>query len=108
MEARGHRLKGVRLDSGDLLRLSREVRSILDAAGLTYVQIFASGDLDEFKIGELTRQNAPIDGFGIGTRLGDRRELQSADRRRRGIRAARRLQACRAYRRERCDSHDET
>ena len=69
MEARGHRLKGVRLDSGDLLRLSQEVRAILDAAGLTYVQIFASGDLDEFKIGELTRQNAPIDGFGIGTRL---------------------------------------
>ena len=53
MEAQGYRLRGVRLDSGDLLRLSREVRAILDAAGLTYVQIFASGDLDEFKINQL-------------------------------------------------------
>lgn len=69
METQGYRLRGVRLDSGDLLRLSHEVRAILDAAGLTYVQIFASGDLDEFKINQLAEQNAPIDGFGIGTRL---------------------------------------
>ena len=69
MEARGHRLKGVRLDSGDLLSLSHEVRAILDAAGLVYTQIFASGDLDEFKINQLKERNAPIDGFGIGTRL---------------------------------------
>ncbi|MDE0300092.1 MAG: nicotinate phosphoribosyltransferase [Candidatus Poribacteria bacterium] len=69
MELQGYRLKGVRLDSGDLLKLSQEVRSILDAAGLTYVQIFASGDLDEFKINQLMERNAPIDGFGIGTRL---------------------------------------
>ena len=69
METQGYRLKGVRLDSGDLLRLSQGVRAILDAAGLTYAQIFASGDLDEFKINQLTQQKAPIDGFGIGTRL---------------------------------------
>ena len=69
MEAQGYRLRGVRLDSGDLLKLSQEVRSILDSAGLTYVQIFASGDLDEFKIDQLRQQKAPIDGFGIGTRL---------------------------------------
>ena len=69
METQGYRLKGVRLDSGDLLRLSQEIRAMLDAAELTYVQIFASGDLDEFKINQLTEQNAPIDGFGIGTRL---------------------------------------
>lgn len=69
METRGYRLRGVRLDSGDLLRLSQKVRSILDAAGLTYVQIFASGDLDEFEIDRLIAQKAPIEGFGIGTRL---------------------------------------
>ena len=69
METQGYRLKGVRLDSGNLLRLSQEVRAILDAAGLFYVKIFASGDLDEFKINQLRHQNAPIDGFGIGTRL---------------------------------------
>ncbi len=69
METQGNRLKGVRLDSGNLLRLSQEVRAILDAAGLFYVKIFASGDLDEFKINQLRHQNAPIDGFGIGTRL---------------------------------------
>ncbi len=69
MEAQGYRLRGVRLDSGDLLKLSQEVRSILDAAGLAYVQIFASGDLDEFEIDQLLAQRAPIDGFGIGTRL---------------------------------------
>ena len=69
MEAQGYRLRGVRLDSGDLLKLSQEVRSILDAAGLAYVQIFASGDLDEFEIDRLLAQKAPIDGFGIGTRL---------------------------------------
>ena len=69
MEAQGPRLRGVRLDSGDLLKLSREVRSILDSAGLTYVEIFASGDLDEFTIDQLKEQRAPIDGFGIGTRL---------------------------------------
>ena len=69
MEAQGYRLRGVRLDSGDLLKLSQAVRSILDAAGLTYVQIFASGDLDEFEIDQLLAQKAPIEGFGIGTRL---------------------------------------
>ena len=69
MEVQGFRLRGVRLDSGNLSRLSQEVRAILDAAGLTYVQIFASGDLDEFKINQLMEENAPIDGFGIGTRL---------------------------------------
>ena len=69
MEAQGCRLRGVRLDSGDLLKLGQKVRATLDAAGLTYVQIFASGDLDEFKIDQLTAQKASIDGFGIGTRL---------------------------------------
>ena len=69
MEERGHRLRAVRLDSGDLAALSREVRRILDEAGLDYVRILASGGLDEFEIDELVRAGAPIDGFGVGTRM---------------------------------------
>ena len=69
MEARGAELKGVRLDSGDLLALSKAVRAIFDEAGLHNVQIFASNDLDEFQIDKLLAAGAPIDGFGVGTRL---------------------------------------
>ena len=69
MEARGTRLRAVRLDSGDLLALSKQVRHILDAEGLGYVQIIASHDLDEFQIDTLLRNGAPIDSFGVGTRL---------------------------------------
>jgi nicotinate phosphoribosyltransferase len=69
MEGRGHRLAGVRLDSGDLLSLSKEVRAILDRAGLGYVRIFASGGLDEHVIDELLTAGAPIDAFGVGTRM---------------------------------------
>jgi len=63
------RLKGVRLDSGDLDSLSREVRRILDEAGLRQASIFASGNLDEERVAALTAAGAPIDGFGIGTAL---------------------------------------
>jgi len=70
MEARGHRLQGVRLDSGDLLELSRSVRRILDDAGLGYVRIIASGGLDEYEIDTLLQGGAPIDAFGVGTKLG--------------------------------------
>ncbi|MDX6591787.1 MAG: nicotinate phosphoribosyltransferase [Gaiellales bacterium] len=59
----------VRIDSGDLDLLSREVRRILDEGGLTSTQIFCSGDLDEYRIDELVKARAPIDGFGVGTRL---------------------------------------
>jgi nicotinate phosphoribosyltransferase len=59
----------VRIDSGDLGSASREVRQILDEAGLTGTQIFCSGDLDEYRIHELVTTGAPIDGFGVGTRL---------------------------------------
>ena len=69
MEARGTRLRAVRLDSGDLLTLSKQVRRILDAKGLEDVQIIASHDLDEFQIDTLLRNGAPIDSFGVGTRL---------------------------------------
>ena len=69
MEARGARLRAVRLDSGDLLKLSKEVRHIFDAEGLDYVQIIASHELDEFQIDSLLQNGAPIDSFGVGTRL---------------------------------------
>ena len=61
---------GVRLDSGDLDRLSREARRILDHAGLGRAKIFASGGLDEHEVAELVRAGAPVDAFGIGTELG--------------------------------------
>ncbi len=63
------KLKGVRLDSGDLLALSRAVRPILDAAGCTSTKIVASGDLNEYKIDALRRAGAPIDQYGVGTDL---------------------------------------
>ena len=66
----GHALRAVRLDSGDLLALSAAGRKILDEAGLQDVQIFASGGLDEFDVEALLAAGAPIDGFGIGTKLG--------------------------------------
>ena len=69
MQARGTQLRGVRLDSGDLIALSKAVRAIFDEAGLHDVQIFASNDLDEFQIDQLLAADAPIDGFGVGTRL---------------------------------------
>ena len=61
---------GIRLDSGDLAEMAIESRKILDAAGLTEVSIIASGSLDEFKIKELVERGAPIDGFGVGTKMG--------------------------------------
>ena len=66
----GHALRAIRLDSGDLLTLSIESRKILDAAGLADVQVFVSGGLDEFDMEALLAAGAPIDGFGIGTKLG--------------------------------------
>ena len=65
----GYKLQGIRLDSGDLVSLSLEARKILDKAGFEDVKIFASSDLDEYRIEELIREKAPIDGFGVGTRL---------------------------------------
>jgi nicotinate phosphoribosyltransferase len=69
LAARGHRLRGVRLDSGDLIGLSVEVRGILDAAGLKDAIIFASGSVDEHLIAEAMARRAPIDAFGVGTRI---------------------------------------
>jgi nicotinate phosphoribosyltransferase len=70
MECAGHRLVGVRLDSGDFEVLSRQVRLILDSVGLDYVKVLASGGLDEYEIEKLVQGGAPIDMFGVGTRVG--------------------------------------
>jgi nicotinate phosphoribosyltransferase len=70
MEKTGCKLGGVRLDSGDLAQASKKIRALLDAKGLGYVKIFASGDLDEYRIAELLSQGAEIDAFGVGTRMG--------------------------------------
>jgi nicotinate phosphoribosyltransferase len=70
LEKAGHKLSGVRLDSGDLTEISKKVRKLLDQQGLSYVRIFASGDLDEFKITELLENGAEIDAFGVGTKMG--------------------------------------
>ena len=66
----GRRVDAIRLDSGDLLDLSRRSRCMLDGAGLADVRIFASGGLDEYELARLEGVGAPIDGYGIGTRLG--------------------------------------
>jgi nicotinate phosphoribosyltransferase len=70
MAAQGRRLRGVRIDSGDLLTLGRKVRGILDEAGFHDVQIVGSGGLDEFDIEKLSREDAPYDAYGVGTRMG--------------------------------------
>ncbi|MHA7837868.1 MAG: nicotinate phosphoribosyltransferase [bacterium] len=64
------RVRGVRLDSGDLATLSFETRRLLDEAGLGSVEIFASGGLDDVSIRDLVRRGCPIDGFGVGTSMG--------------------------------------
>ncbi len=69
LEREGIQIRAVRIDAGDLGELSKEVRRRLDAAGLESIGIFVSGDLDEWKLRSLTQQEAPIGGFGVGTRL---------------------------------------
>lgn len=69
LAAAGIRIQAVRIDSGDLGEHARRVRAILDAGGLEEVGIFASGNLDEHKVRDLLRSGAPIEGFGIGTRM---------------------------------------
>jgi nicotinate phosphoribosyltransferase len=75
LEAKGIRLGGIRIDSGDLVESSKKVRKILDDNALGFAKIFVSGDLDEYKITELLKADAPIDSFGVGTKMGT-----SADR----------------------------
>ncbi len=65
----GPEVNGVRIDSGNLGELAREVRQILDRDGLTDVKIFLSGDLNEYKIDQLIKDRVPVDFFGVGTEL---------------------------------------
>jgi nicotinate phosphoribosyltransferase len=69
LKQEGINIRGVRLDSGDLQNHARKVRKILNAGGLEKVKIFASGDLDEIRLRDFESCKAPIDGYGIGTRL---------------------------------------
>jgi nicotinate phosphoribosyltransferase len=77
LRTEGISIRAVRLDSGDVAALSRSVRHILDAAGHRDIEIFASGDLDEHAIAALLAGGAPIDGFGVGTRLGTSADVPS-------------------------------
>jgi nicotinate phosphoribosyltransferase len=70
LKKKGYNLLGIRLDSGDMASLSRLGRKMLDASGLNYVKIFASGNLDEFKIKGLLDKGALVDNFGVGTHMG--------------------------------------
>ena len=69
LAGRGIAIRAVRLDSGDIIEHARRVRRILDAGGLQQVRIFCSGNLDEYALRDCRDRQAPIDGFGIGTRL---------------------------------------
>jgi nicotinate phosphoribosyltransferase len=69
LNAAGIAIRGVRLDSGDLVSLSKRVRRILDDGGLSNVTIFASGGIDEDELARIAKEGAPIDGFGVGTSL---------------------------------------
>ena len=69
LRARGYEMVGIRLDSGDLAYLSKEARKILDEHGFPRAQIIASNDLDEHLIASLKAQGAPINIWGVGTRL---------------------------------------
>ena len=79
LNAAGIAIRGVRLDSGDLVGLAKSVRAILDAGGLQAVTIFASGGLDEDTLADLSRAQAPVDGFGVGTSLTTSSDLPAID-----------------------------
>ena len=73
------RVRALRLDSGDLGALARDGRTLLDDAGHDDVQLFVSGGLDEYKIADLIGDGAPIDGFGVGTRMGTSSDAPTVD-----------------------------
>lgn len=70
---------GIRLDSGDMVALAKEARAILDGGGLTHVRIFASGGLDEHSVAAIVQAGAPVDGFGVGTRMSVSTDAPSLD-----------------------------
>jgi len=79
LAALGIKIRAVRLDSGDLIPLSKSVRRILDDGGLADVTIFASGGLDEDYLAEIVAADAPIDGFGLGTSLTTSSDVPALD-----------------------------
>jgi nicotinate phosphoribosyltransferase len=79
LKATKNSLQGIRLDSGDIVALSKLARKLLDKAGLNYVKIFASGNLDEFKIKDLLGKGARVDNFGVGTNMGTSIDAPSLD-----------------------------
>ncbi len=79
LEENGHQLKAVRIDSGDLAAISQKARDLLDKAGLAYVKIFASGNLDEQRIEALLKRRARIDNFGVGTHMGTSSDAPYSD-----------------------------
>lgn len=79
LKAKGITIKGVRLDSGDLADHARKVRHILDEGGLPFVQILASGNLDEYRLKELVQGCAPIDSFAVGTAMTTSSDSPSLD-----------------------------
>src|SRR3974390_2182552 len=79
LAAQGIKVRAVRLDSGDLIALSKRVRRILDDGGLAEVTVFASGGLDEDYMAEIIEAGAPIDGFGLGTSLTTSADVPALD-----------------------------
>lgn len=79
LKEKGWRLGGIRLDSGDIVGLSKLARRMLDKSGLEFVRIFASGNLDEFKIRDLLKRGARVDSFGVGTNMGTSIDAPSLD-----------------------------
>jgi nicotinate phosphoribosyltransferase len=75
----GVEIAAVRLDSGDLAALAKEVRAILDEAGFPEIRIFATGGLDEYQLGAFSAARAPIDGYGVGTRIGSSEDAPTLD-----------------------------
>ncbi|MGH7544757.1 MAG: nicotinate phosphoribosyltransferase [Gemmatimonadota bacterium] len=73
------RVRGIRLDSGDLAQLAFESRRILDEASLQNVEIFASGGLDEYEVAKIVSAGAPVTGFGVGTSMGVSRDAPALD-----------------------------
>jgi nicotinate phosphoribosyltransferase len=70
MESRGEHLRSVRLDSGDIAAISKQVRDVLNQEGLDYVKILASGGFDEHKISEVLARGGLVDSFAVGTKMG--------------------------------------
>ena len=78
-EQKGIQIKGIRIDSGDLVEISKFARDYFRQNDVSFLKIFVSGDLDEYKIYDLLRAGAQIDGFGIGTRFAVSREAPAIE-----------------------------